>query len=201
MTDSILLFENTQPTSLEAIRVLRLSLSKILDRLDVQKTVKNPCLLCFSEWSTNLVLHPNNPSKSITIALRKTKHHWQLDIIDDGEAWDPTAQPSNTDIGDFSLKCGGRGIDIIQSQTHTTAYHSFDTHNLFSMTWIRENHQKRPHILIVEDDVIQCKLYSAYLNQQFDITLTNNGKEALDFLKNNTVDLIVSDIQMPKWVD
>lgn len=198
MTDSILLFENTQPTSLEAIRILRLSLSKILDRLDVQKTVKNPCLLCFSEWSTNLVLHPKNPSKSITIALRKTKHHWQLDIIDDGEAWDPTAQPSNPDIGDFSLKCGGRGIDIIQSQTHTTAYHSFDTHNLFSMTWIRENHQKRPHILIVEDDVIQCKLYSAYLNQQFELTLTNNGKEALDFLKNNTVDLIVSDIQMPE---
>lgn len=198
MTDAILLFENTQPTSLESIRVLRQSLSKILDQLDLQQTFKHQCLLCFSEWSTNLVLHPDKPSLYLTVTLKKTKTHWQLSVTDDGEAWDPTLKEKQNDIGDFSLKCNGRGIDIIQSQTDNISYHSTDKENVFTMRWRREGEQIRPRLLIVEDDAIQCKLYQAYLRDQFHVVIKTNGEEALNFLKNETVDLIISDIQMPK---
>lgn len=198
MTDSILLFENTQPTSLGSVRVLRQSLSKILDRLDLQQTFKHQCLLCFSEWSTNLVLHPIQPSQYITVALRKTKTHWQLSVTDDGEAWDPTLISSNNDIGEFSLKCNGRGIDIIQSQTDDVSYHTIEDKHTFTMKWLREDDQRKPRLLIVEDDMTQCRLYQAYLQAQFHVTIKSNGEEALSFLKNDTVDLIISDIQMPK---
>ncbi|MGR6838684.1 SpoIIE family protein phosphatase [Aliivibrio wodanis] len=198
MTDSILLFESTQPGSLNSVRVLRQSLSKILDRLDLQQTFKHQCLLCFSEWSTNLVLHPDKPTEVINVTLRKTKQYWQLSISDDGEPWDPTLHKSNTDIGDFSLKCNGRGIDIIQNQTDALVYTTTKNINTFTMKWERKTGQKQPHLLIVEDDSIQCKLYQAYLQDQFKLTIKANGKEALEFLKNNTVDLIISDIQMPE---
>lgn len=198
MTDAILLFENTQSTSLESVRVLRQSLSKILDQLDLQQTFKHQCLLCFSEWSTNLVLHPTQPSQYITVTLRKTKTHWQLSITDDGEARDPTREEKSNDIGNFSLKCNGRGIDIIQNQTDDITYSTTEKSNVFTMKWNREGEQRRPRLLIVEDDAIQCKLYQAYLREQFHVTIKANGEEALNFLKNDTVDLIISDIQMPK---
>ncbi|PQJ87888.1 fused response regulator/phosphatase [Aliivibrio sifiae] len=198
MTNSILLFEDTQAVSLDSVRVLRQSLSKILDSLDTQQTFKHQCLLCFSEWSTNLVLHPKQPSDVIAIALRKTTQHWQLDVYDTGEPWDPTTQHTNENLSNFSLKCGGRGIDIIQDQTDEMIYSSSDKNNMLTMKWERAAFQKKHHILIVEDDAIFRMLYQAYLEKEFTITTKNNGEEALEFLNHETVDLIISDIQMPK---
>lgn len=198
MTNSILLFEDTQPTSLDSVRVLRQSLSKIVDRLDIQQTFKHQCLLCFSEWSTNLVLHPEYPSDTITLSLRKTPKHWQLDISDNGEQWDPTTQHSNEDVSNFTLKCGGRGIDIIQAQTDEINYVSTSVNNVFTMKWERAAFQKTHHILIVEDDSILRTLYQAYLTPEFTVTTKNNGKDALQFLNSESVDLIISDIQMPE---
>ena len=198
MTNSVLFFEDTQPTSLNSVRVLRQSLSKILDRLDIHQTFKHQCLLCFSEWSTNLVLHPKKTSENITVALKKTTKYWQLDITDTGEVWDPTKQHINANISDFSLKCGGRGIDIIQNQTDEVVYTSSHQNNVLTLKWDRTTFQKKHHILIVEDDATLRILYQAYLQKEFTITTKNNGEEALEFLNHETVDLIISDIQMPK---
>ncbi|AAW88094.1 two-component response regulator, sigma factor PP2C-like phosphatase [Aliivibrio fischeri ES114] len=196
--NSTLLFSDTKPTSLESVRVLRQSLSKILKNLEINTTVLNQCLLCFSEWSTNLVLHPIQPSKNISLTLRKSNSHWQIDIIDDGIPWDPTEQHKESELSEFSLKCGGRGIDIIQDQTDDIRYKSTIENNTLSLLWERSPSHKHPHILIVEDDAIQSKLLQAYLKSNFSITATTNGREALQFLQHNTVDLIISDIQMPE---
>ncbi|OCH27836.1 fused response regulator/phosphatase [Aliivibrio fischeri] len=196
--NSILLFSDTKPTSLESVRVLRQSLSKILKNLEINATVSNQCLLCFSEWSTNLVLHPIQPSKTISLVLRKSSSQWQIDIIDDGIPWDPTEQHQEANLSEFSLKCGGRGIDIIQNQTDDIRYQTTTKNNTLSLLWDRIPSQKEPHILIVEDDVIQSKILQAYLNSDFSITAKTNGREALQFLQHNSVDLIISDIQMPE---
>jgi len=59
---------------------------------------------------------------------------------------------------------------------------------------------KKYKILLVEDDPINQELtkdtiLSWYKN--FDITIANNGKIAIDMLKSNSFDLILMDIQMP----
>ncbi|TDM51834.1 SpoIIE family protein phosphatase [Aliivibrio fischeri] len=196
--NSTLLFSDTKPTSLESVRVLRQSLSKILKNLEINTTISNQCLLCFSEWSTNLVLHPIQPSKNISLTLRKSNSHWKIDIIDDGIPWDPTEQHKESELSEFSLKCGGRGIDIIQDQTDDIRYKSTIENNTLSLLWERSPSHKQPHILIVEDDAIQSKLLQAYLKSDFSITTKINGREALKFLQHNSVDLIISDIQMPE---
>lgn len=55
------------------------------------------------------------------------------------------------------------------------------------------------NILIVEDSAIQRELCIVQLQQiGFEkITGAENGKEALDYLENNPVDLILSDLKMP----
>ncbi|TAE71449.1 MAG: response regulator [Bacteroidetes bacterium] len=53
-------------------------------------------------------------------------------------------------------------------------------------------------ILVAEDDIINQILMSSVLkNLKMNFTIVNNGKEALEILKNNSFDIILLDIQMP----
>lgn len=53
-------------------------------------------------------------------------------------------------------------------------------------------------ILVVEDDSnIEQLVVFKLKNSGFQVYVTRNGAEALEFLKKNTVDLIVTDVMMP----
>lgn len=57
---------------------------------------------------------------------------------------------------------------------------------------------KDAHILIVDDQPLSIKLMEALLNQKgFKTSSATNGQAALDFLENNSPDLIMLDIMMP----
>ena len=56
-------------------------------------------------------------------------------------------------------------------------------------------------VLIVEDDPMVAMINEQYIkrNKNFEIVgKCNNGQSALDFLENNTVDLLILDVFMPK---
>ena len=56
-------------------------------------------------------------------------------------------------------------------------------------------------VLIVEDDPMVAMINEQYIkrNKNFEIVgKCNNGLSALDFLENNTVDLLILDVFMPK---
>lgn len=53
-------------------------------------------------------------------------------------------------------------------------------------------------ILVVEDNFINQKLINKLLIKKgYDVTLSSNGKQALDICRENKFDLILMDIQMP----
>jgi osomolarity two-component system sensor histidine kinase NIK1 len=53
-------------------------------------------------------------------------------------------------------------------------------------------------ILLVEDNVLNQRIVTFSLRKyQHDVTIANNGKEALEFFKKNTFDVILMDIMMP----
>jgi len=53
-------------------------------------------------------------------------------------------------------------------------------------------------ILIVEDDESMRELMTARLESKFDVICAVDGKAALEIVSNRTVDLIVSDVMMPR---
>ena len=53
-------------------------------------------------------------------------------------------------------------------------------------------------LLIVEDDKNIQKLLKAYLEQDYQIFQAVDGQEALNFLNKNKVDLLITDVMMPK---
>ena len=53
-------------------------------------------------------------------------------------------------------------------------------------------------ILLVDDDKEVCKsLARMFERAGYDISIAYDGREALDFLSSNPVDLVISDLRMP----
>lgn len=53
-------------------------------------------------------------------------------------------------------------------------------------------------VLIVDDDEILCELFSiGFKLANFDVSIVNDGLSAIEFLKNETVDAITLDHDMP----
>ncbi|GAB1416820.1 hybrid sensor histidine kinase/response regulator transcription factor [Paludibacter sp.] len=61
---------------------------------------------------------------------------------------------------------------------------------------IKENNSN-PTILLVEDNIEFIRFLARQLDAQFNILQANNGKEALEMIMDEPVDLIISDIMMP----
>lgn len=54
------------------------------------------------------------------------------------------------------------------------------------------------HILIIDDDKINLSAAKKALSEKYKITAVTSGAQALQFLQNNTCDLILLDINMPE---
>ena len=55
----------------------------------------------------------------------------------------------------------------------------------------------KPVILLVDDNEEILEFLTSELNQKYDILKSHDGKEALEILTNESVQLVVSDIMMP----
>ncbi len=57
---------------------------------------------------------------------------------------------------------------------------------------------KKYRILVAEDDLELSNLLFRLLSEQYDVSMAKTGKQALELIKNNRIDLLVSDIVMPE---
>lgn len=208
-----LLFETRQPAQLKSIPELRNLLTQVAHKSVPQQTVRRRIMLCLSESVTNLVQYAmlakytklsssNNCDDYIGMRFGHNNIGWWLEVIDSGLSWDPTNH-QYVDIGDtrstFTMNEDGRGISLLHNQCDQLDYqkgHEGDPNKL-RMTWFSKKTNHRPCILLVEDDLAMSRLYTAYLHDDFDIEVANNGLEALALIKNKKFDLVLSDIRMP----
>lgn len=56
---------------------------------------------------------------------------------------------------------------------------------------------RNKHILVVDDDVNMLKLLKLFLEEQYQVTIVDSGKQALEYIVNHTPDLILLDYMMP----
>ncbi|MGN0425033.1 MAG: response regulator [Acetatifactor sp.] len=57
--------------------------------------------------------------------------------------------------------------------------------------------ERKDRILVVDDDSINLKITERILQIPYDVTCVSSGTEALDYLQDNTPDLILLDLHMP----
>jgi len=54
-------------------------------------------------------------------------------------------------------------------------------------------------ILLVEDNILNQKVVAFHLKKKdYDVVCTDNGRDALSIVKNQTIDLILMDIMLPE---
>lgn len=57
---------------------------------------------------------------------------------------------------------------------------------------------KSRSVLIVDDHEMMQKFLSGYLKKHFEVEISTNGLEALEWLSDNRPDIILADIDMPQ---
>jgi len=64
---------------------------------------------------------------------------------------------------------------------------------------IKRAYDRTSHIMIVDDDQTLLKFFKIHLNKFFSrVVVVKNAKEAVDTLKTKEIDLVLSDIRMPR---
>lgn len=68
-----------------------------------------------------------------------------------------------------------------------------------AVTSVASHKKAKLHILLAEDNLINQKVAAAFLARLgFELTIVNNGLEVLTALENQTFDVVLMDVQMPK---
>ncbi len=58
---------------------------------------------------------------------------------------------------------------------------------------------KKPKVLIVDDEATICNLLKDILNDEgYEVRFTQDAREGLELVKNNSFDIVISDIRMPR---
>jgi CheY-like chemotaxis protein/anti-sigma regulatory factor (Ser/Thr protein kinase) len=207
--DNILLALNGKPSLLLA-RQFRLALGKTLEQHGVPENVSQKIKLCLSEVLSNLVTHTNPLPSEVIMRFIATGQNWSLNILDDSIPWDPTQHYDDDLLTEFSELESGRGTALINSITDNIAYTAksettdndvilnTSAKNKLTLTWQAPIISPQKTILLVEDERALSSMYQHYLEQDFIVITAGNGIEALSLLTKHNVDLVLSDIKMPK---
>ncbi len=69
---------------------------------------------------------------------------------------------------------------------------------LKAMNMNSKNGKKRPRVVVADDDKSIRFLIEKVLSEHFDVLMAEDGMEALEIIRHEKVDMIVSDIVMPR---
>ncbi|WP_413701766.1 response regulator [Psychromonas sp. KJ10-10] len=197
---NILQLQSTTPPDLSTPREFRHQLEAVINLSVNSLTIRQRILLCISEALTNLVIHGQPDVQNIKLDFACDENSWYMDIIDDGRPFDPNQQLDDNLLLNFTEAEDGRGIALLHSQSDELSYRqNKENHtNHLRLRWYFPEPIKQKTVLIVEDNNSLRFLYQSYLSNNFRVLTANNGYQALDSLKSQHIDLVISDIRMPE---
>ena len=152
--------------------------------------------LVASEVITNLLKHAEHRASEIEVDLTVSGNRWTMNIRDDGSAFhDFTQKIEHADNTFDELMTSGMGLGLIKELVDE--YHYFPDD--MGKNCYRFVIEVEPEITIalIDDDPSILVLLEAYLEDHFSVKSYSNGVDALQGFKKRSIDLIISDINMP----
>jgi len=194
-----LLIEYHCKAELEAAGQLRKIFNQVLSSTVHEKNLHHKILLCLSEAITNIVRHGQPKASGISIRFQQIDQTWALKVADNGGAYDPN-QAKYQNLSEMHQEAeSGRGISLMHASCNHINYVKGNKNedNLTIFSWPVNQQTDRARILLVEDEASVRTLYQNYLKESYEVFVARDGKEAIEVLSNFTVDLVLSDINMP----
>ncbi len=192
------LTQRFQPTLLN-VRTLRQYISNLFGRMAVDSEKSGQIQLIVSELLVNFVDHSDPVPTEVITRIHRDVSGWVLEILDNGGEFVDFAEKIASADND-PMSEGGRGLFLLREYFPDFNYSQVDddgkrlnclTVNLGHL----EDH--RPALLLVDDDEAHSQLLYYYLQESFRVTLCPNVEAAFAALAKDSIDLILSDIQMP----
>ena len=190
-------FSISVPPGAAGAREARLALQAAMAETDMAKDSRDGLLLSAAEWITNLGEHPCRPPSRAHVTLSRVGGTFLFGITDDGSAFDDFEKILPAKDVPPALKEAGLGIAIMARQFTTLTYVTDAASNRLRIQSHAMADRDKATILLVDDDPTVRNLYVEYLKAKYRILLADSAHEALQILRRNAVDLVISDIQMP----
>lgn len=202
------LLQYTAQANLADLSTARSRLNDAMVPANIAIDTRNKVLVCFSEIYTNCIEHAQAQNVQLTLQLQGQCLH--LEMIDDG-ALNPQDHADKL-IDDDPLAAfdeeqeSGRGLAIVLQLSDAVSFRAYAEqipgahhrwNNIASLDWHDITRDHTTTIMLVEDDPALRFLYEEYLKEDYAVISCDNGASALKLLQNSTVDIIVSDINMP----
>lgn len=196
--DSLLL-KTERSAVLASVRPLRHLLNRVTRVCAINETLRHRIELCFSEAATNVIEHADPAAVTLGLRFGRNGDHWWLEVLDDGGPWLSAGESLNKLSSEQQEAESGRGLGLIEGQSDHQLYQPTEDNkkNRLRLSWVRSRQPHRPQVLVVEDDTALRHLYTAYLADHYEVNSVSGGDEALAWLQQNPVDLVLSDIGMP----
>lgn len=153
--------------------------------------------LVISEIYTNLLQHSVPSPTWFNVELRVNLTHFDLLLSDNGGTfYKANEYIASLDEGMEDLKLSGMGLALIKRIFERVEYSNINesTANQWHLQLARDHRRK---VAIVDDDESFLVLLQAYLEQDHDVLVFDQAEKALLQLQSETVDLVISDLNMP----
>lgn len=193
----------TLPAGTKAARKFRAAFKPAMQSVGMTEKQCDTFLLAMSEITTNLHKHADPIPELIRISLHKTRTQWQLSIADNGPPFHDFHNVIETPVTlPDELLESGMGLYLVSKQFSEFKYtHDIDsgvTWNVLSFSLPLETDlNSTPSIIVVDDDPVFLSIIDSYLGERFNVLRFATAEEALTCLKNEHVDIVISDIKMP----
>ena len=147
--------------------------------------------LALSEHLTNILRHNTEPCKVTINIIAQPK---AISISDTGTDIADLLQAITCDTkAPDPLNESGRGLWLIRQSFPAFKYCSHNGVNTLTLPL----DQAKPNLALIDDDPIQLALLNAWLSADYNLLIFSDPLQALAYLKNQPVDLIICDVKMP----
>ena len=192
------LFDETRPATPDGVSWLRRSVRRELLSLKLQPELINDVQLVVAELATNALVHADVPPSQIGVQIDLIGASLRIEIRDDGspftafpEVWEKAARHDMA-----AAQCSGLGLALSHALLHNVTYRASTDGDPNRMTGWRPLQRIRPAVLLVDDDRMVLRVYSAVLKARYRIFTATSVASAMSIAQTETIDLILADYHL-----
>lgn len=196
-------FQKSYDVSLDSLSVIRDDLHDLCNAKLWDEDIEHLLALATTEIVTNVIKYPDEKASDLKILLYENSKKLILEIQDNGSSFSDFSknmQPIDLLKPENNLQDSGRGLNMLFMMFDNFEYEEKkeNFYNRYILeTLLVKKEENKPTIILIDDNDLDLDIYSEYLKNDYNVLAYHRAHEALKYIQENKIDLILCDINMP----